>query len=64
MTKKNKADSIPASATTTLSKKQLLKSRRYRDRRDLLCALLEDGRRYSRAEVDALINEFMKRGVG
>lgn len=63
MTKKNEADSIPASAPTTLSKEQLLKSRRYRSRRDLLYALLEDGRRYSRAEVDGLMDEFMKRGV-
>lgn len=63
MTKKNEADLVLESASTTLSKEQLLKSRRYRSRRDLLCALLEDGRRYSRAEVDALIDEFMKRGV-
>ena len=42
------------------SKEQLLTFGRYRGRRDLLGVLLEDGRRYTYAEVDALAETFMK----
>ena len=42
------------------SKEQLLTFGRYRGRRDLLGVLLEDGRRYTYAEVDALVETFMK----
>ncbi|NLK37815.1 MAG: hypothetical protein GX299_07005 [Epulopiscium sp.] len=41
-------------------KEALLQSRRYADQRDLLSALLEDGRMYSFGEVDALIERFQK----
>lgn len=57
---KHKApDNIPASAAA-FGKEQLLKSRTYRDCRDALSALLKDGERYSHADVERLINEFMK----
>lgn len=39
---------------------QLTASKRYAQRRDLLRALLEDGRTYTTAEVDTLIETFMK----
>lgn len=42
------------------SKEQLLTFGRYRGRRDLLGVLLEDGRCYTYAEVDALVETFMK----
>lgn len=42
------------------SKEQLLTFGRYRGRRDLLGVLLEDGRRYTYAEVDSLVDDFMK----
>lgn len=42
------------------SKEQLLTFGRYRGRRDLLGVLLEDGRRYTYTEVDALVETFMK----
>lgn len=39
---------------------QILWSRRYAKRRDLLRGLLEAGGRYTLAQVDALIEQFMK----
>lgn len=42
------------------SKQQLVESRKYANRRDLLKALLEDGKTYTVAEVDAAIEKFMK----
>ena len=41
-------------------KEKLLSSTRYAKRRDLLHALLEDGKTYSHKEVDARIIKFMK----
>ena len=48
---------IPSS---TFSKEQLLKSQRYHERRDLLTALLKDGKQYSHVDVQTLIDDFMK----
>ena len=42
------------------SKAQILRSARYAKRRDLLSALLENGKSYTTAEIDAVINKFMK----
>jgi hypothetical protein len=44
----------------TFSKEQLLKSQRYHERRDLLYALLKDNKRYTHAEIETLIGDFMK----
>lgn len=41
------------------SKSQIINSKRYRNRRDLLNAILED-KHYSMDEVDTLIEKFMK----
>nr|DAV07636.1 MAG TPA: hypothetical protein [Caudoviricetes sp.] len=45
------------------SKEQLLKSKKYSNRKDLLGVLLDDKKEYTFAEVDAEIDKFMKRGV-
>ena len=45
------------------TKDQLLTFDKYRGRRDLLGTLLEDGRGYTYAVVDALVDNFMKRKV-
>lgn len=45
------------------SKEQLLKSKKYSNRKDLLVVLLDDKKEYSFAEVEAEIDKFMKRGV-
>lgn len=42
------------------TREQILKARRYRGQRDLICALLEDGKRVSLEEVDRLVNEYLK----
>ena len=42
------------------TKRQLADSKRYACSRDLVCALLEDGRGYRAAEVDELIENFKK----
>lgn len=49
-------DSVPAEVS--FNKAQLVASKAYAPRRDLLSALLEDGRQYTRTEVDALIAKF------
>ncbi len=42
------------------SKEQLVASARYGHRKDLVSILLEDSRAYTIAEVDRLVEEFMK----
>lgn len=41
------------------TKKNILKSKKYQNRKDILNVLLED-KEYSFSEVDALIDKFMK----
>lgn len=42
------------------SKEQILKSEKYKDKRDLINALLKEDKRYSLSDVDKLIDDFMK----
>ena len=42
------------------TKEQLTASARFRDRRDLVKALLEEGQQYTVAEADRMVREFMK----
>ena len=44
----------------TFLKQELLQAERYHGKKDLVSALLEDGRKYSLKEVDAVIDKFMK----
>lgn len=48
---------------TTFTKAQLLKSKRYSERVDLLNVLLEDGKTYTSREVDELVKDFMNKEV-
>ena len=51
------------SETTTESKftkVQLVNSKKYANRRDLLTAMLKDGESYSHGEANKLIEDFMK----
>ena len=50
-------------AEPTYTKDQVAVSKRYANRRDLVNTLLEDGKAYTLAEVDALIDRFMKGAV-
>lgn len=45
------------------TKEQILKSKKYRDKRDLINALLVNSRPYALSNVDKMIEEFMKEGV-
>ena len=45
---------------TKYKKQELLKAERYRERKDLVGALLKDCREYSLEEVDAVIDKFVK----
>lgn len=47
-------------AVTKYTKAQLLGSERYRNRRDLLGALLKDGEAYTIEDADALLANYMK----
>ena len=42
------------------STEQLLSAERFRDRRDILTALLEPGRQYTLKSVEELIEKYMK----
>lgn len=46
-----------------LCKEQILKSKKYKSRRDLLKVLLEDNQQYSHSEIEELLNSFMKKEV-
>ncbi len=50
-------------AVATFTKDQLLASKRYANRQDILNALLKDSEKYTIEQVDALIEKFMKREV-
>lgn len=51
------------SAVVTYSKKQIIKSKKYENNRDLVNALLKDDKNYSLVEVDKMIDSFMKGAV-
>lgn len=44
-------------------KRDLVKSKRYFGKRDILNALLEDEKQYTIKEVDSIINTFLKKEV-
>ena len=51
-----------ANNTKKYSKAAFLNSEKYKHRRDLLGVLLENGREYSAAEVDAKIKDYTEKG--
>lgn len=53
-------NSEKATGATTYKKEQLVASKRYANRRDIIMALLEDGKAYTLNEVDGLIEKYMK----
>ena len=56
--KTTKTEAAAAAATYTVD--QLAASKRYANRRDLIRALLDSGKRYTLDEVDRLIEIYMK----
>lgn len=51
---------IKAVIDNKYTKQQILKSKRYSDKQDLINALLEDNGHYTLLQVDEIINDFMK----
>ncbi|MBC6681308.1 hypothetical protein [Zhenpiania hominis] len=49
--------------TMSFTKQQILESKKYKNRRDLLRALLNDGESYTLKQVDAVLLAFLKREV-
>jgi hypothetical protein len=61
MASKKKPVATPADpAKMTFSKSKIVTFKRYSNRVDLLGALLEDEKEYTVAEVDSLVENFMK----
>lgn len=54
-----KAAEAPVTGTA-YTKEQLLASKRYANRRDVISVLLEDSKTYTLTEADAQIEKFMK----
>lgn len=48
---------------TKFNKQGFLQSEAYRTKKDLIKALLEDGKLYSTKEVDDIINKYLKKVV-
>nr|DAU32984.1 MAG TPA: hypothetical protein [Caudoviricetes sp.] len=46
--------------TDEFTKEQLIKSKKYEDKRDILNVILEDEELYSTSKVDDMIREFLK----
>lgn len=55
-----KEEKSPEMTERKFSRDQILSSARYAGRRDLMSALLDAGRKYTKREVDELIDKFMK----
>lgn len=48
---------------TTYSKTQLVQSQKYKNKRDILNFILDDNKRYTFKEVDALVDNFLRKKV-
>ena len=64
--KKTNSAEVKSSATVEqkFSKAQILASAQYANRRDLVDALLDDNKEYTKAEVAKIISDFMKEKKG
>lgn len=60
MAKNETAAPAKAAPEAVYTREQIMSSRRYAARRDLVGVLLEDGRQYTLAEVDEKIERFKK----
>lgn len=60
---KNESATAKTAPEAVYTREQVMSSQRYATRRDLVSVLLESGRTYTLAEVDALIDNFMKGAV-
>ena len=56
-------DIKPQVFADVFTKQQLAESKRYKKKRDLLEALLENGKTYTIAQVDKIIGDYLKKEV-
>ena len=54
---------VTAEEAVRFPKEKILTFQKYYNRIDLITALLEDGEEYSEAEVDQIMNQFLKEEV-
>lgn len=53
----------PQGSADVFTKQQLAESKRYKKQRDLLEALLEDGKTYTIAQVDKITGDYLRKEV-
>lgn len=53
----------PVETTDKFTKQQLAESKRYKKKRDLLEALLEEDKEYTIAEADEKISDYLRKAV-
>lgn len=58
--KKNEPEPYLGEETTAYRKEQILKSRKYAEKKDLLSVLLSEFRDYTLSEVDNLVENYRK----
>jgi len=59
----NGAEAPVVRSPVKFTKAQILKSKKYLPSRNVLAVILEDGREYGHEEIEAELNEFMKKKV-
>ena len=52
-----------ATKESKFTKEQAYESKKYRDKKDLVNALLEDGKSYTIKEIDGLIDRYFKKDL-
>ena len=57
------AEVKPQVSADVFTKQQLAESKRYKKKRDLLEALLENGKTYTIVQVDKIIGDYLKKEV-
>lgn len=56
----NTAAAVQSSKAAAFTKEQLVKSEKFKDRRDVLSALLDGGKKYTLEETVKIIDNFLK----
>lgn len=56
-------ETVIADSNSKFSKEQMLASATFANRRDLLTVLLDDGKQYTTAEVEKIMDDWLNKGV-
>lgn len=60
---KKKKEKLVNEIEILFSKEQILKSNRFKDKRDILSALLEDDKKYKLSDVESMVIDFLNKEV-